>query len=128
MEVPGFPDDLAQCTGFQWDAGNADKNRDLHQVSQGECEQVFFNRPLLVAPDSEHSQREPRYAALGQTNAARRLALVFTIRETLIVKTSASRRAALVCPKAAYRGSRCECSLSGATRSGRLKKTCSHSP
>src|SRR5437764_372155 len=89
MEVPGFPDDLAQCTGFQWDAGNADKNRDLHQVSQGECEQVFFNRPLLVAPDIEHSQREPRYAALGQTNAARRLAVVFTIRETLIRVISA---------------------------------------
>src|SRR5438046_10349179 len=89
MEVPGFPDDLAQCTGFQWDAGNADKNRDLHQVSQGECEQVFFNRPLLVAPDIEHSQREPRYAALGQTNAARRLAGVFTTLDTLIRVISA---------------------------------------
>src|SRR5439155_22437671 len=89
MEVPGFPDELRQCTGFQWDAGNADKNRDLQQVSQGECEQVFFNRPLLVAPDIEHSQREPRYAALGQTNAARRLAVVFTIRETLIRLISA---------------------------------------
>ena len=87
--MPGFPDDLAQCTGFQWDAGNVDKNWDLHQVSRGECEQVFFNRPLLVAPDIEHSQREPRYAALGQTNAARRLAVVFTIRETLIRVISA---------------------------------------
>jgi len=87
--VPGFPDDLAQCTGFQWDAGNADKNWDSHQVSQGDCEPVFFNRPLLVAPDIEHSQREPRYAALGQTNAARRLALVFMIRETLIRVISA---------------------------------------
>ncbi len=87
--MPGFPDDLAQCTGFQWDAGNADKNWDLHQVSQGECEQVFFNRPLLVAPDIEHSQREPRYAALGQTNAARQLAVVFTIRGTLVRVISA---------------------------------------
>ena len=82
--MPGFPDDLAQCTGFQWDAGNAEKNWELHQVSQGECEQVFFNRPLLVAPDVGHSEREPRYAALGQTNAARRLAVVFTIRGTLV--------------------------------------------
>ena len=87
--MPGFPDDLARCTGFQWDVGNAAKNWDLPQVSQGECEQVFFNRPLLVAPDIEHSQREPRYAALGQTNAARRLAVVFTIRETLIRVISA---------------------------------------
>ncbi len=82
--MPGFPDDLAQWTGFQWDAGNVEKNWELHQVSQGECEQVFFNRPLLVAPDLGHSEREPRYAALGRTNAARRLAVVFTIRETLV--------------------------------------------
>jgi uncharacterized DUF497 family protein len=85
----GIPEDLAQCTGFQGDVGNADKNWDLHQVSQGKCEQVFFNRPLLVAPDIEHSRREPHYAALGQTNTARRLALVFTIRETLIRVISA---------------------------------------
>jgi uncharacterized DUF497 family protein/predicted DNA binding CopG/RHH family protein len=87
--VPGFPDDLAQCTGFQWDAGNAEKNWELHQVSQGECEQVFFNRPLLVAPDVEHSNRELRNAALGQTNAARQLAVVFTIRGTLVRVISA---------------------------------------
>jgi len=89
MTVPGFPDDLAQCTGFQWDAGNAEKNWELHQVSQGECEPVFFNRPLFVAPDVEHSGREPRYAALGQANAARRLAVVFTIRGTVIRVISA---------------------------------------
>lgn len=88
-DVPGFPDDLAQCTGFQWDAGNAEKNWELHQVSQGECEQVFFNRPLLIAPDLEHAERERRYAALGQTNAARRLAVVFTIRRTLVRVISA---------------------------------------
>ncbi len=87
--MAGFPDDLVQCSGFQWVVGNADKNWDLHEVSQGECEQVFFNRPLLVAPDIEHSQREPRYAALGQTNAARQLAVVFTIRGTLIRVISA---------------------------------------
>src|SRR3989449_7430767 len=50
------------------------------------------------------------------------------IRVSRIAKTTASRRAALVCPRAAYRGSRCACSMSGATRSGRLKNTCSHSP
>src|SRR5260370_11435750 len=88
-DVPGFPDDLALCTGFQWDAGNADKNWELHQVSQGDCEQVFFNRPLLVAPDLGHSERESRYAALGHTNAARPLAVVFTIRGTLVRVISA---------------------------------------
>jgi hypothetical protein len=42
-----------------------------------------------VAPDVEHSDRESRYAALGQTNAARRLSIVFTIRGTLIRAISA---------------------------------------
>lgn len=87
--MPGFPDDVAQCTGFQWAAGNVDKNWELHQVSQGECEQVFFNRPVLVAPDVQHSGREARRAALGQTNAGRRLAIVFTIRGTLVRVISA---------------------------------------
>src|SRR5437016_13593515 len=87
--MASFPDDLVQCSGFQCDVGNADKNWALHQVSQGECEQVFFNGPLVVAPDIEHSQREPRYAALGQTNAARQLAVVFIIRGTLIRVISA---------------------------------------
>ena len=82
--MPEFPDELAACTGFQWDAGNADKNWERHQVSQGECEQVFFQRPIAIAPDREHSQREPRYAALGHTADGRRLTMVFTIRRTLI--------------------------------------------
>jgi uncharacterized DUF497 family protein len=58
-------------------------------VSQGECEQVFFNRPLVVVPDIARSGREPRYAALGGNNAGRRLALVFTIRGTLVRVISA---------------------------------------
>ncbi len=84
-----FPDVLRDCTGFQWDAGNATKNWDLHRVSDAECEQVFFNRPILVAPDRVHSQAEPRYAALGQTAAGRRLAIVFTTRGSLLRVISA---------------------------------------
>jgi len=84
-----FPDDLAECTGFQWDAGNAEKNWELHRVSKAECEQVFFNRPIRVAPDETHSQREPRRAALGRTNAGRLLSVVFTIRGTLVRVISA---------------------------------------
>jgi uncharacterized DUF497 family protein len=87
--VPEFPDEFATCTGFQWDAGNTDKNWERHQVSQGECEQVFFQRPILIAVDRAHSQREPRYAVLGQTAAGRLLTLVFTIRGTLIRVISA---------------------------------------
>lgn len=84
-----YPDELAGCTGFQWDAGNTDKNWERHQVSQGECEQVFFQRPILIAHDPAHSQREPRYAVLGPTAAGRRLTIVFTVRGTLIRVISA---------------------------------------
>jgi uncharacterized DUF497 family protein len=87
--MPGFPDELAHCTGFEWNAGNRDKNWERHGVAPGEAEQIFFNRPVLVAADPEHSQGEPRYAALGQTNEGRLLAVVFTIRGTLIRVISA---------------------------------------
>ena len=80
---------LAGATGFQWDEGNATKNWVGHQVSQGECEQIFFSAPFLVAPDLTHSQAEPRLYALGQTAAGRRLFLVFTLRDTLIRVISA---------------------------------------
>ena len=83
-----FPDDLAACTGFQWDAGNIDKNRHLHEVTRGEAEQVFFNRPIRVAP-AKTVGHESRYAALGQTSAGRLLTVVFTVRGTLIRVISA---------------------------------------
>lgn len=84
-----FPDELAECTGFDWDAGNLEKNWERHEVSATECEQVFFQRPVLIAADVEHSQSEVRYAALGQTAAGRRLTIVFTTRDTLIRVISA---------------------------------------
>lgn len=73
-------DQLWQCNGFQWDDGNATKNWDKHDVSQIECEQVFFNRPLLVKRDKKHSLSECRYYALGMTDAGRFLFIAFTIR------------------------------------------------
>lgn len=81
--------DLKGCTGFQWDAGNLVKNWEKHQVSAEECEEVFFNQPLLTAVDLPHSQTERRYFALGSTDAGRHLFVAFTIRETLIRVISA---------------------------------------
>ena len=80
---------LAEATGFQWDAGNASKNWAKHAVSQPECEQVFFNAPLVLAADPQHSAREARYFALGQTDAGTLLLVVFTLRGTLIRVISA---------------------------------------
>ena len=86
--MAAFPDELAGCTGFQWDAGNSGRNWERHHVTQGETEQIFFNRPLRVARAKE-VQQERRYAALGQSSAGRLLTVVFTIRGTLIRPISA---------------------------------------
>lgn len=79
-----LPDYFPDLRGFQWDAGNSEKNWLAHDVSQAETEQAFFNRPVLVLPDVRHSQAEPRYYVLGRSNADRRLTIVFTIRSTLV--------------------------------------------
>ena len=80
---------LATATGFQWDEGNREKNWLSHQVSSGECEQFFFNRPLIVAPDATHSHDELRFFALGRTDQSRLLFVVFTLRDDLIRVISA---------------------------------------
>ncbi|MBI3319104.1 MAG: BrnT family toxin [Candidatus Omnitrophica bacterium] len=79
---------LGQWTGFEWDAGNRGKNA-KHRVSDDECEEVFFNLPLLLRPDEAHSQQEERHHVLGQTHAGRRLFIAVTMRETEIRVISA---------------------------------------
>ena len=82
-------DELIRCTGFQWDEGNTDKSWLRHKVSWTECEEAFFNNPLLVLMDERHSGTEKRYYALGKTNAARLLFVAFTLRGDLIRVVSA---------------------------------------
>ena len=83
--------DPAAIVGFDWDEGNERKSADKHGVSQAEAEQVFFNQPLLVLEDDRHSLVEPRFHALGKTNAGRQLHVTFTLRrnDTLIRVISA---------------------------------------
>ena len=75
---------VQECTGFQWDRYNIQKNLEKHNVSPIESEQAFFNRPLIVVQDVQHSQDEERFYALGKTDQGRRLFVAFTIREKLI--------------------------------------------
>ena len=82
-------DNLLKCTGFDWDDGNTDKNWIKHKVTPSECEQIFFNQPLVVKDDLEHSLNEERFYALGQTNRKRFLFVAFTLRENLIRVISA---------------------------------------
>ena len=85
----GAFDDLAKCTGFEWDDGNQDKNWEKHRVSDVECEEVFFNDPLVLGDDPEHSARERRYYVLGHTDAGRPLFVAFSIRGDVIRVISA---------------------------------------
>jgi uncharacterized protein len=80
---------LFECSGFEWDEGNSNKNWYLHRVTDAECEEIFFNQPLIVAGDTTHSKNEPRFYALGRTENDRWLFLAFTIRTDLIRVISA---------------------------------------
>ena len=81
--------DVHRLTGFDWDEGNQDKNWLKHQVSASECEELFFNVPLLTADDIKHSQTEQRYLALGRTNKGRLLFVSFVVRADKIRVISA---------------------------------------
>lgn len=72
--------DLSAIVGFDWDHRNARKN-DKHGVSQSAAEEVFFNQPLLLLEDARHGTQESRYHGLGRTLLARRLHILFTLRE-----------------------------------------------
>ena len=75
--------------GFQWDQGNSDKNLPKHNVHNWECEQLFFNKPLLVLEDPGYSVAEKRWAAFGKTDSGRLLVVIFTKRGNLLRVISA---------------------------------------
>ena len=70
----------AEFLAFDWDAGNRDKNWARHRVSDSDCEEVFFNQPLVRRRDPSHSREEQRFCAFGQTDTGRRLFVTFTMR------------------------------------------------
>ena len=85
----GWAERLGECEGFEWDAANSSKIRERHQVTPTECEEVFFNHPLVIGQDEKHSEVEERLYALGQSDTARLLFVVFTIRGPLVRVISA---------------------------------------
>ncbi len=73
-------DILTKCTGFEWDRYNSEKVKTRHGVTPTECEQVFFNLPVIAGGDEKHSETEDRFYVLGQTDSGRLGFLVFTVR------------------------------------------------
>lgn len=84
-----IPEFFPQVTGFEWDEGNSEKNWRRHGVTQADAEQVFLNRPLIVAGSPKHSSGEVRYFALGHSDVGRLLAVVFALRGSLLRVISA---------------------------------------
>lgn len=80
---------LTSTTGFDWDLGNVSKSWAKHRVSPFESEEVFFNQPILIIPDEEHSRNEKRFYALGKTDKGKHLFVSFTVREHKIRVISA---------------------------------------
>ncbi|SRR5712691_5474872 len=74
---------LAGLTGdpgqFDWDAGNRSKSR-KHGVEPFDVEALFHRTVFLAGRIVEPAHDEPRWLLLGENDARRRLALIFTRR------------------------------------------------
>lgn len=69
---------------FNWDNGNKNKNWIKHRVTDGECEEIFFDENKNIYKDKLHSAKEERFILLGKTNKERLLYAVYTIRKNTI--------------------------------------------
>jgi len=67
-----------EFSGFDWDDANRTKCQN-HGVSIAAIESVFF-QGVMILPDAMHSQKEPRYRAIGRTDKGRAVFVVFTMR------------------------------------------------
>ncbi len=74
---------------FEWDEGNINKNWDKHRVHYLECEEIFFNEPIMTKVEKRGVSQEERVSALGVTNEGRFLFVVSTMRRGRIRVVSA---------------------------------------
>ena len=81
--------DFTKISSFDWDKGNKNKNVKKHLVSNRECEELFFNKPIYFFNDYKHSKVEKRYLALGRTNEKRLLIIIFVVRNEKVRVISA---------------------------------------
>ena len=80
---------LPKPLSFQWGKGNIEKNFKKHKITNKETEEIFFNKPLRIFADNKHSQIEERFEAFGITNNAKKLTIIFTVRDQEIRVISA---------------------------------------
>ena len=84
-----LPDFIGEAEEFESDKWNAEKNIDRHRVFPEECEEAFFNSPLVGEIPQRNGLAEKRWYLLGVTEKGRRLTIVFTIRKNSIRVISA---------------------------------------
>jgi uncharacterized protein len=58
--------DIENCEGFEWEEGNSNKNWYLHAVTDGECEDVFFNVPLIIISDKTNPEMNKDFTLLDE--------------------------------------------------------------
>jgi len=78
-----------ESKSFDWDESNINKNWDKHRVHHLECEEIFFNEPIITKVEKRGVPQEERVFALGVTNEGRFLFVVFTNRRGRIRVVSA---------------------------------------
>ena len=76
---------------FDWDAAKAANNRRKHGVSFDESESVFG--AAVIFEDLDHSEKEPRYVAIGFSARNRLLTVAFTRREPDVIRIISARKA-----------------------------------
>lgn len=82
--------DIENLIGFDWDGGNLLKNEMKHNLKWQIIEEVFFNEPLVLLEDTNHSDKdECRCVVLGFTNEKQLITVIFTKRKEKIRVISA---------------------------------------
>ncbi len=74
---------------FEWDTVKAQSNAEKHGVGFAEAMTVFGDPLEVTIPDPDHSEGEPRFLSLGQSNRSRMLVVSYTEREGRIRLISA---------------------------------------
>ncbi len=70
-----------EISGLIWLEDIVGKLMEKHGVEQQEVRQVLTNRPKIRFVEKGHYPDEDVYAALGQTNAGRRLTVYFVYKQ-----------------------------------------------
>jgi hypothetical protein len=76
---------------FEWNEAKAAANNRKHRVSFEEAKEVFVSAAFFE--DFDHSEKEPRYLAIGFSTRSRMLTVAFTRPEVDVFRIVSARKA-----------------------------------